>query len=78
MAYDLGVVVVAAAAAEAVCFSSLFLSLATVPRSCGIGLGSDYGIIHRKNVEYSLGELRSSKEEKPQSTREIKIGVSFS
>lgn len=31
-----------------VCLSSLFLSLAMVPRSCGIGLGPEDGIIGRK------------------------------
>lgn len=41
-------VAAAAAAWGSVCLLSLFLSLAMVPRSCGIGLGLKDGIIGRK------------------------------
>lgn len=60
-AYGLGV----AAAAEAVCFSSIFLSQATVPRSCGTG------IISRK----TKSTTDVSRVETPQRAKESKAGA---
>lgn len=56
---------VAAAATAVVGFSSVLLSLATVPGSCGIG------VISRKT--WSTTEV--SRVEKPQCSKEAKVGA---